>query len=298
VIHLGVLVAVALALGIYLIGTTVLISKDGVFYIDLAQSLPGNLPAVVSRHSLGYPALIWVVHSAARLFAGGDSIQSWVHASQSATLLCRVLALVPLYLLARGLVGSRCAFWAGLILIVLPYPAHYGSDALRDWPYVLFLGLGLWLLYTALQRRAWWMFAPVGLAAAGGYFVQPAAVQLILYGLLGLTVSRADWRNKAVWEPVAAAVLLLAGFIVPVAPHVYASGTLIPRQWNPSRLESPPAIVAVGGKSARSGPLEFGVTICLSRWWAYLWIRGRSISSGWQGRKLAFRPSWNARRTP
>jgi len=38
--RLGVLMGLCLALGVYLIATTVLISKDGVFYIGQAQAFP------------------------------------------------------------------------------------------------------------------------------------------------------------------------------------------------------------------------------------------------------------------
>ncbi len=36
-IHIAILAAIALVIGVYLIATTVLIAKDGVSYIELAQ---------------------------------------------------------------------------------------------------------------------------------------------------------------------------------------------------------------------------------------------------------------------
>ena len=149
---------------------------------------------------------------------------------------------------------------------MLPYPAQYGSDVLRDWPYVMFLSLGFWLLYRALRRRVWWMFALVGLDAAVGYSIQPAAAQLVLYGLLGLAVGlRRDAKycvstGTAVWRgPLMAAVLLIAGFAGPVLPFAFATGTLIPHQLRPATFNSPPVIISVGGKGASRDPLEFEV---------------------------------------
>ena len=55
IIHLMVLVAIALAIGVYLIVTTVLISKDGVFYIERAQQLPNDPIGVIKAHPPGYP---------------------------------------------------------------------------------------------------------------------------------------------------------------------------------------------------------------------------------------------------
>ncbi len=41
-IHLAILLAIALGIGIYLIATTVLIAEDGLFYIKRAQKFPSD----------------------------------------------------------------------------------------------------------------------------------------------------------------------------------------------------------------------------------------------------------------
>jgi hypothetical protein len=184
------------------------------------------------------------------------------------TLLYRALALMPLYLLGKSLVGGARAFWAILILIMLPYPAQFGSDVLRDWPYVMFLSLGFWLLYAALQRRIWWMFALAGLDAAAGYLIQPASAQLVLYGLLGLAVVlRRDAKSCVSTEegraslrgPLVSGALLIVGFAGPVLPVVWATGTLVPQQLNPATFNSAPVITSVGGRGASRDPPEFDV---------------------------------------
>ena len=265
--RLGVLMGLCLALGVYLIATTVLISKDGVFYIGQAQAFPLDPLGVTQRHPPGYPVLLWIAHATAGLFIRSDSVSSWIHVSQSITLLCRVLTLIPLYFLGKSLVGGARAFWAVLILIVLPYPARFGSDVLRDWPYVLFLSMGFWLLYWALRRQAWWMFSLVGLNTAVAYSIQPAATQLVIYALLGFAiVLRRDAESCVCAEgrpsrpgPLAAAALLVAGFAGPVLPFAFATGTLIPHPLRPPTFNSPPVIVSVGGKGASRDPLEFEI---------------------------------------
>ncbi len=269
-VRLGVLAALCLALGTYLIVTTVLISKDGVFYIGQARGFAHDPLDLAQRHQPGYPFLVWVAHEAAVTFLGRDSVSLWIHASQVMTLLCHVVALVPLYFLGKSLVGGARAFWAVLILIILPYPAHLGSDVLRDWPYVMFLSLGFWLLYQGLQWRAWWMFALVGLDAVAAYLTQPASVQLIAYGLLGIAVAlRGDARYCVSTAegagpvpragPLMAAVLLLVGFAGPVLAYVYATDTLVPPQFRRPPFNLPPVITSVGGKGASRGALEFRV---------------------------------------
>ncbi len=153
VLRLGILAGLSLLLGVYLILTTPVIAPDGVFYIEQARKLFVDPLGVVRRYPPGYPFLLWAGHGAARLFTDHDSALLWAYSAQGMTLLCRTLALVPLYFLGRLLVGARHSFWALVILLLLPHPAHYGSDVLREWPYVLFLSLGFWLLYCALTSE-------------------------------------------------------------------------------------------------------------------------------------------------
>ncbi|MBN1508280.1 MAG: glycosyltransferase family 39 protein [Sedimentisphaerales bacterium] len=259
VARLGVLAGLCLALGVYLIATTVLISRDGVFYIGQAQGFAGDPMGTVQNRPPGYPFLLWVSHSVASLFTSRDSTFLWIYASQGVTLLCRVLALIPLYFLGKSLIGGARAFWALLILVALPYPAQYGSDVLRDWPYVMFLSFGVWLLYEALRRRAWWLCGLVGLDAAAGYLIQPASGQLVLYGLLGFAIVLSAGGHRGKLGPLIAAVLLVAGFAGPVLPYTLATGTWVPHQLKPAVFNSPPVITSVGGGSASRDPLEFEV---------------------------------------
>ena len=50
-INLLILVSVAVAIGIYLIVTTVMISKDGVFYIERAQQLTNTPNEIIPMFS-------------------------------------------------------------------------------------------------------------------------------------------------------------------------------------------------------------------------------------------------------
>ena len=162
VLRLGVLAGLCLLIGVQQIHKPALINPDGVFYISLAQRLPDGYVSAARTYPPGYPVILWMAHGAASLLAGSDSPRLWLDSSQHATVLCQMLALLPLYLLGKLLVGGVRSFWALLILLVLPYPAQFAHDVLREWPHVLFLGLGFWLLYWALHRRQWWALALVG----------------------------------------------------------------------------------------------------------------------------------------
>jgi len=131
-IHIIILSAVTLGIGIYLIATTVLIAKDGVIYIEQAQNFSDNPIGIIKGgRPFGYPFLIFAAHKLVSLLGCGTSVSTWIYCAQSVTLLCRLLALVPLYFMGKFLVGSKRSFWAILILVILPYPARFGSDVLR-----------------------------------------------------------------------------------------------------------------------------------------------------------------------
>src|SRR4030042_191180 len=168
-IRIAILVTIALALGVYLIVTTLLISDDGVFYIEQAQHF-SNDPVGIIKGVLpcGYPLLIIVTHKLITLFNSNTSISVWIYCAQSISLLCRLLSLIPLYFIGKFLVGHRYTFWGLLILIILPYPAELGSDAIREWPYILFLSIGLLFLIWACRYGCWWMFVIAGFTAGLG----------------------------------------------------------------------------------------------------------------------------------
>ncbi len=255
-LHLAVLTGIATAIGTYLIVTCVIIPRDGVFYIDQAKQFAHNPLAVARRYPVGYPAMLFWAHKAMGL---SDSAMAWIYSSQGVTLLTRVLALIPLYLTGKRLVGARRSFLALLILIILPNLASYGSEVLREWPFILFLSLSFWLLITALQAKRWWLFGLVGLSAGLGYLIRPMCGQILLYGLIGLAIA---YRSKGLGGPlrfVGVGLLMMTGFAIPVVPCLAWTGTVMPPQVKPSPVNGAPTIFSVGGQSARHDPLVFEV---------------------------------------
>jgi len=228
-IHLKILLGIALGIGTYLIVTTVLVALDGIYYIERAQELLDNPFGINKREPFGYPLLIFVTHKLVTLFSGSSSGQTWIYSAQSVTLLCRLLAIIPLYFLGKLLVGSRRSFWAILILTVLPYPAEYGSDILRDWPHILFLAVSFLSLLSGAKHGKCWMFGAAGLAAGLGYIIRPECAQIVLYGalwiLIRLLMPYDDMnRPKLLW----CFFVLLLGFAIPAVPYINATGNIVP----------------------------------------------------------------------
>ena len=229
--HILILLSIALGIGVYLIITTVLIAKDGVFYIEQAQRFSSDPVGVIKGHPFGYPFLIFAAHKFACFFGKGSSVYSWIYSAQSANLLCRILALIPLYFIGKTLVGGRNSFWSLLILIFLPYPAEFGSDALRDWPYIFFLAGGFWAILKGAKDRCWWIFGLAGTSAGLGYMIRPECAQLIVYGIMWLTycflrATKTFSRSRI----MLATVLLISGFLIPAGPYTIVKGRVLPEK--------------------------------------------------------------------
>jgi hypothetical protein len=229
--HILILLSIALGIGVYLISATVLIAKDGVFYIQQAQRFSSDPLGVMREHPFGYPFLIFAAHKFTCFFGECPSVYGWIYPAQSANLLCRILALIPLYFIGKTLVGGRNSFWSLLILILLPYPAEFGSDALRDWPYIFFLAGGFWAILKAARDRCWWIFGLVGLSSGLGYMIRPECAQLIVYGIMWLTycfLRPAKTLSRS--RIVPAIVLLIGGFLIPVGPYAIVKGKILPEK--------------------------------------------------------------------
>jgi len=215
VIHMLILLTIALGIGIYLIVTTVVIAKDGVTFIKYSKNLEVDAAKVMIEQEQhpGYPAMILGVHKIA------------------IAMMFRLLAIVVLYFIGKNLVGAKFSFWAVLILILLPKPAKYGSDALSDWPHIFFLASGVLLSMHAAISKKWWLFGFAGLAGGAGYLVRPECIQVIVYGSLWLAL-QLFWSKRVMSKSktAIALVLLLIGFCVLAFPYMKLKDAVFPKK--------------------------------------------------------------------
>ena len=246
-----ILLSIALVLGAFLILTTVVVSKDSVGYIWRAkwlQQYPDegsllydwraqylldnpnekiNPTELLAERPCGYELLILLSYRIFHVITGNNSIQGWIWAAQGVTLLCKALAVVPLYLIGCLITCRKSSFWGCVILLFLPEPAQWGSDVLREWPYLLFLTLGILSLLYGIRKNRAWPFALTGLFAGVGFLICLQSMQLVLLGLLILSLLMLKPPNHFIRSKVLiAAFLLIAGFAGPVLVYAYYSGQI------------------------------------------------------------------------
>jgi 4-amino-4-deoxy-L-arabinose transferase-like glycosyltransferase len=240
-IHIAILVTIALVIGVYLIATTTLIAEDGVSYINYAKGL-ATTPLKIIRdcseyaprsYTPGYPFLILIAHKLVSLFSNSSTVLSWTYPAQAVNLFFRMLSLVPLYFIGRKLVGSRLSFYALLILIILPYPARFGADVLRDWPNMFFLAIGFLLLLWAAENRKVLAFGLIGVITGLGYLVRPECMQLVFYAALWLIFNLFRHKNNRrinSKQLITCLILLTIGFLLITAPYMKIQGRVLPEK--------------------------------------------------------------------
>jgi hypothetical protein len=230
--HILIIQTVVLVVGIYLIATTVVISRDSLGFIDFAKNMRQDAVSAMLKNYQhpGYPFMICLMEGFFR-FVDLDPFWSWIYSAQIAALLCRMGSLIILYFIGKKFVGEKLSFWAVLILACMPSGAEKGSDALSDWPHLLALTAGMLILVKACQTGRPWLFGSAGFLAGIGYLIRPECVQLVVYAGLWLLVK--FFRSKTAKEKsltFVAAVLLIVGVAIPAAPYMKLKGAVFPKK--------------------------------------------------------------------
>jgi hypothetical protein len=232
-LQLGLLAAIAVVIGIYLIGTTTLVAKDGIFYIDQARKLSGDLPGGPKSHLLGFPLMIATFHQILTTCGMGSGISTWIISAQAVSLLARVLCLLPVYLIGKRFVGRKRSIMGIFILVMLPLPAEWGADVLRDFPGLLLLLSCLAFLIIGAESRRIHFFALAGLACGAGVAIREELLQLVLYVMLWFAWRFTTARNWPDRRRLAVSCLIFLVMVsLPALWHIYASGWNLPVKTN------------------------------------------------------------------
>lgn len=252
------LVALALAVRLVLVFTTVVIETDGPVYIGVAKLYAAGeyRKALADAYHPLFPVLVAAAHGLV-----GD----WERAGQLPGAVLAALAILPIYFVGVRAFGGPVALAGALLYALAPYPARLSASVLTTGTYLTCMSYALWFgTIATLDHRPRWMF-PAALAAGLGYLTHPGG--LVLFVALGaglivqwvLDVGRSGTGGvRAYRATLGSGLLLLAAFAVTAAPYILwiraSTG-----HWNISRKVTAAEIeyqaeLLTGGEQPVAGP--------------------------------------------
>ena len=230
----------AFLLGFHTIHTTVVVTNDSATYVKRAMEFEQSVAdgKVYTRH-FGYSFLIYAAHGVLSTFLPADSVYTWIYAGQWVSLLSRLVTIFLIYILFRQIGGTRKTFLTLLVLICLPEPAIYGADLVREWPSLMFLSIGMYILYVSIRSLRIPGYFAVGVVAGLGYLIRPECFQLVLYAVVWLILLRIYHEKMGKTGRMTLLVLAVSlGFGIVYVPYSYYSGRYIPHKVQDLFLDS------------------------------------------------------------
>jgi hypothetical protein len=167
-----------------------------------------------------HPVAVTVYHSMwLRLL--GATLWSWRLGSAVAG----VLAIVPLFLLARRVLGSRVAWSSAVLLVTMPCFLSYSRLGLYAIQPIMPAVLGIWLLVESVRGGSWLLAFLAGLScglASLAYAPGHAALAISLLLLVVVYAGR-KWLRRSILR---VGLLLIAGWICAAGPFFLGTGLL------------------------------------------------------------------------
>jgi 4-amino-4-deoxy-L-arabinose transferase-like glycosyltransferase len=184
----------------------------------LAEGLQEN-PFALGAYDV-HPMAVAIYHSIwLRLF--GATLWSWRLGSAVAG----VLAIIPLFLLVRGVLGSRVSWSAVALLVSMPYSLAYCRIGLYAIQPIMPAVLAVYLLVEGVRRASWTLAFLAGLSCglaslAYGPGLAAVAISLMLLGVLYLT------RRPLRRHVLRLALLVIVGWVCAAGPFFLGTGLL------------------------------------------------------------------------
>jgi len=167
----------ALVVRLYMVFSANIITPDGMQYIEVARIIvSGNLKKISDFSFFNlYPFLI---------VAFQKVFFDWEMSGRLVSAFFGSLAVVPFFLLIRGLINSRIAFMASLFYIISPRLVEYSSDVLREPVFWFFSIASLYCAWRAVSHKKWMFLVLAGLFVGVATFTKFEGVSLVLIILL------------------------------------------------------------------------------------------------------------------
>ncbi len=202
------------------IARAVVPSLDAVRFVNTARAIgqSGLLVALRERTDPPlFPVAVWATHSTLVALVG-DCREAWAFSVQLAAAIPLVLLPIPVFLLARRLVGPQVALLGSVLFMALPELVRLGADGLSDsthlfWLSTAFALLASHLLSDGLPVHKMGSALLAGGATALGVLTRSEAV-LIAVAFGAVVLGRGIRRRKMPWRsvlPYAAGLFAILG---------------------------------------------------------------------------------------
>jgi len=211
---LAALVAIGLAIRVYLSATSYCISGDGGAYIGMARDFAAGDPrkALTNVFSPLYPAIVALVHAV---------LPNWEAAGNLVSVVLGSAAIVTVFGMTRALFDRRdLALGAAALMAIHPDMAAYSASVRTEAGFVLLAASVVWLLVASLKGQRLLMAAAAGVTGGVAYLYRTEAIGLLVFFTAFIPLGAVLWRRwRFAWALAASAVFAL-GFLAIAAPYL------------------------------------------------------------------------------
>ncbi|MGH7933133.1 MAG: glycosyltransferase family 39 protein [Candidatus Binataceae bacterium] len=208
------LLAIALAIRVYLSLTSFCISGDGAAYLGMARQFSAGHPAAAmnSVFSPLYPWLISWVHYV---------IPDWETAGELVSTLFGTVTIVTTYGIMREVFERRdLAFGAGALAAIHPQLTAYSASVRTEAGFIFLMTASVLLLIHGLKRERSALVLAAGVVGGVGYLYRTEAIGLLIVAAGFMPIGALLWRRWSFRWGLWAAALFSLGFLALAAPYL------------------------------------------------------------------------------
>ncbi len=224
------LIILCLGIGIYKIAVMACVSNDTVTFMRFAQGLktsPGSTINSCDQHP-GYPAIICASEWILGKLGYNQTLEHRIIAAQTATLICRTLAICFLFAIFRFFGNKKEALVSAILVMLIPVYANNGSEVLSDWPNLMLMAIALFFCLRGLRSANHLCFLAAGLASGLAYWIRPeGAVFVVVLGIYTLFHTISSTNRLKLWACLGT-MIVAAGLIA--GPYMHYKGALFPKK--------------------------------------------------------------------
>ncbi len=203
-----------------------MLSRDGVVFIDYAQSLQ-NAPLETLRAQAHHPLYpLSILAAKSTLFAGvSDPVRQWELAGVVAAMMAGLLLVLAEYALARALFNRQAGLWAALLTACCAEFCQLSADALSDMLHLALYGTAATLGLRLIQTWHWGWAIGAGAVSSLAFLTRPEGGEVALLLLPAVLIAPGKWSKKC-----ASLGLVVAGFVVAASPYMIITGKVVQKK--------------------------------------------------------------------